>query len=114
MPTDLIIYKDLIGLLLGPIRERPALFLGEYKISALPNFITGYSIGRHLNKSSNAKPDRFDEPGFIDWYFKTYKIESKIFWHTPFLEEAKGDEKKALDLFFKYLEEYSKSYPIDI
>jgi hypothetical protein len=110
MVTDLKIYKDLIGLLLGPVRERPALYLGEYKISALPNFITGYSLGRHLNKNTDAKPDKyFDEPGFIQWYFKKYNIADTSFWQTPFLEEAKGDEKIALDLFFKYLDEYSKS-----
>lgn len=108
MPIDIKIYKDLLGVLLGPVRERPALYLGEYKISSLPNFITGYSLGRHVNKSNDAKPDRYDEPGFIDWYFKAYKIENTSFWQTPFLKEAKGDEKKALDLFFKYLEEYSK------
>ena len=114
MPTDLKIYKDLTGVLLGPVRERPALYLGEYKISKLPNFITGYSIGSHMTKNIDAQPDKyFEGPGFINWFFKKYNIADTSFWQTPFLEEAKGDEKKALDLFFDYLDEYSKCISAD-
>ncbi len=110
MPTDIKEYKNLIGLLLGPIRERPAMFLGENKISELPNFLLGYSMSSLMTKTSETHVDKyFNEPGFIDWYFNKYNITWTSFWQTPFLEEAKGDEKKALNLFFKYLEEYSKS-----
>jgi len=110
MPTNLTDYKNLIGLLLGPIRERPALYLGEYKISNLFNFINGYGMGSLMTANRDTAVDKyFDNPGFIEWFFDKYKIERASFLRTPFLEEANGDEKKALDLFFNYLEEYSKT-----
>ncbi len=114
MATNIKEYKDLIGLLLGPIRERPAMYLGEYKISKLPNFILGYSMGSLMTKNSDTPVDKyFDNPGFIDWFLTTRKIAFASYWHTLFLEEAKGDEKEALDLFFKYLEKYSKIIQAD-
>lgn len=102
-------YKDLTGLLLGPIRERPAMYLGEGKISKLQNFIFGYSIGFLMAKQSDKQIDTyFDKPGFLDWFTEKYNIKQTNFWYAPFLDEANGDEKLALELFFKYLEEYSK------
>jgi hypothetical protein len=114
MTTNNKEYKNLIGLLLGPIRERPAMYLGENKISNLPNFIIGYSMGFLMAKNADTPIDNyFDNPGFITWYLNTKKITWASYWHTLFLEEAKGDEKEALDLFFKYLEEYSKYLKTD-
>jgi hypothetical protein len=114
MGTDIKTYKDLTGLLLGPIRERPAMYLGEYKISKLQNFILGYRMGQHMIKSPETSPDKyFEGPGFLQWHNKKYNVALSSSWETPFLQEAKGDEKKALDLFFKYLQEYSESNSAD-
>lgn len=108
MKADIKEYKNLTNLLLGAVRERPALFITEAKISKLTNFITGYHIGVHMTMNSNEPQDRyFANPGFISWFFDKYKVESPTF-ERPFLEEANGDEKKALDIFFNYLEEYSQ------
>jgi hypothetical protein len=107
-------YKNLIGLLLGPVKERPALFISQAKISRLPNFITGYKIGNFMASDVNDTIDPyFENPGFINWFFEKYNIESPIM-EKPFLDEANGDEKKALDLFFTYLEEYAKFINLDI
>jgi DNA gyrase/topoisomerase IV subunit B len=108
MGTDIKEYKNLTGLLLGPIRQRPAMYLGEAKISSLPNFILGYNMGFNMARNRDVSIDEyFSENGFLEWFFKKYNIAQTSFWHTPFLEEAKQDEKKALELFFKYLEEYN-------
>lgn len=113
MGKDYKEYKNLIGLLLGPIRQRPAMYLGEYKISMLPNFIFGYNMGFYIAKNNDVDMDAyFDECGFLEWFYKKYNIEKSSFWITPFLEEAKNDEKKALDIYFKYLDEYQKATAI--
>jgi hypothetical protein len=110
MSTNLKDCKDLIGILLGPIRKRPALFLGEKQISKLPNFIAGYSIGYSMAKESEASFEKyFEEPGFLNWFYQSHNLEPESFWHLSFLEEANGNEEKALDLYFSYLEKYSES-----
>jgi DNA gyrase/topoisomerase IV subunit B len=108
MGIDMKEYKNLTGILLGPIRQRPGMYLGEPKISLLPNFILGYSIGYHMAKNNDDAMDNyFGETGFLDWFFKKYTIEPTSLWRTPFLEEANQDEGKALELFFKYLDEFN-------
>lgn len=82
------------------------MYLGEPKISKLVNFITGYMIC--LNITDN-EDKYFGNPGFLSWFYGKYNIEKTSFWKDPFLKEANGDESKALELFFAYLEEYSKS-----
>jgi len=109
MGTDLKEYRNLTGLLLGPIRERPGMYLGEPRISLLPNFILGYSMGFHMAKNiDEAMDEYFGETGFLEWFLKKYKIKQTSFWQTPFLDEANNDEKKALEIFFKYLDEYNR------
>ena len=104
-------YRDLTELLLGPIRERPGMYLGRNHISFLPNFIIGYMMAIHVTKPSEYKDRYFDSPGFIKWFYDNYRKELTSFWHIEFLEEAKGDEQKALELYFNYLEKYSKQFP---
>lgn len=109
MGTDFKEYKNLTGLLLGPIRQRPAMYLGEPKISLLPNFILGYHLGFYMAKNHDTVMDKyFGETGFLEWFFKKFNIGQTSFWMTPFLNEANQDERKALELFFKYLDEYNK------
>lgn len=104
-------YKNLTGFLLGPVRERPAMYLGNgnVKISSVLNFITGYSIGFEMAKeNATAIDDYFSENGFVEWFLKKKGIENISFWETPLLEEANNDEEKALHLFFEYLEKYNQ------
>jgi hypothetical protein len=100
-------YKGLTNFLLEVVRIRPAMYLGEAKLSLLPTFIIGYNIGYHMANSSDQDIDEyFDGNGFLEWFYKKRNIRNTGSWTTPFLEEAKGDESKALMLFFKHLEEY--------
>lgn len=101
-------YENLIGLLLGPIRERPAMFLGEARISRLPNFIQGYEMGYQMTKTENShKEYYFDAPGFLNWYFDKHNIGLTNTWMNPFWDEAHGDDFEALKVYFHRLEEYS-------
>ena len=106
MSNDLKNYKDLVDLLLGPVRERPGMYLREKKISLMPTFIIGYM----MCCAQNDLRDRyFDDPGFTQWLEDKHNFERTSSWTTPFLNKAKGDEAKALDIYFSYLEEYSKN-----
>lgn len=112
MEKSLKDYKDLTGLLLGPIQRMPALFLGKAKLSVLFQFIRAYDIGFSMAKDAEWVRDSFfnDDNGFFEWFLKRKGLESPNFstWDYPFLVEANNDEEKAWELFFKYLEEYSK------
>ena len=77
------------------------MYLGEAKISNLPTFIIGY----RLNPS--AKDDKyFGDKGFMEWLDYTYQFGHPNSWCTLFLNLAANDEKEALKIYFKYLEEY--------
>jgi|KBSSwiStaDraftv2_1062776.scaffolds.fasta_scaffold1934832_2 hypothetical protein len=101
-------YKNLIELLLGPIIKRPAMFLGQARISMLPNFIIGYNMGYHIAKNDGDMIEKqLGEGGFLDWLLKKKNIPGPNSWTTPFPDEANYDEEKAIQLLFKYLEEYN-------
>jgi DNA gyrase/topoisomerase IV subunit B len=85
------------------------MFLGKPEISKLQTYIVGYEMGFRMTGSDPIKEDRYFNPGFIEWFYKKYNIKETSFWETPFLKQAKNNEQNALELFFQYLEEYSKS-----
>lgn len=102
-------YENLIGLLLGPVRERPAMYLGEARLTMMPNFITGYEMGYQMTKSDNSSTEHyFESPGFLNWYFEKNTIGRLTnTWMNPFWDEANGDDFEALMIYFKHLEEYA-------
>lgn len=109
MGTDNNDYQNLTEFLLGPLRIRPAMYLGKATISSLAIFVGGYMVGFRNGKDSDSPfDDFFGENGFLEWFFKKYEIESPSFWETPFLDKVNQDQEAALELFFTYLEEYSK------
>ncbi len=57
MGTDIKEYKNLTGLLLGLIRQRTGMFLGEPRISLLKNFIFGYDMGFQMAKNNDIAID---------------------------------------------------------
>lgn len=79
------------------------MYLGSNRISDLANFIIGFMVANDTYKNGDPY---FGDDGFINWYCETYKPELGSFWHLYFLEEAKHDEVKALELYFMRLEEY--------
>jgi hypothetical protein len=77
MPKNINDYKGLTEILLGPVRKRPGMYLGEAKISKFANFIIGYRIGYLVAKNDNELEDiYFGELGFIEWFYKKYNIDN--------------------------------------
>ncbi|OJJ20998.1 hypothetical protein BKI52_10510 [marine bacterium AO1-C] len=96
--------KTLTKFLLEHLQQRPGMFLKEPKLSALSTFLLGYSIGR-----SQINDDGFfGEQGFIQWLLHKKGNPKVSFWEVVLMEEAQNDEYQALELFFRYLEEYQK------
>ena len=99
--------NSLTDILLDVVRERPAMYLGEAKISNLANFIIGYMIGFQAAKDTDEKQDEyFGDNGFLEWFYKNQNRKLDSFWQIPFLEKANDDETKALLVFFEYLDKY--------
>jgi hypothetical protein len=97
-------YNDLTSFLLNVVKPRPGLVLHEAKISNLSLFITGYMVGYGI---AGKKQDRyFGENGFIDWFCRKYNVDEPCYTMMPFLNIANDDEKKALEIYFGYLQEY--------
>lgn len=95
-------YKNLSEFLLFVLKKRPGMFLTRAKISYLSIFLTGCMV-------ANPKDRYFDqEEGFLNWFYKEKNYDEVFFsyWTYPFLEEADGDEEKALLIYFTYLEKY--------
>ena len=99
-------YKNLIGFLLGPIRERPGMYLGKNEISCLANIIIGYSIGHEMGKSAESSTDT-TFVDFLKWYENKNSLPRASYWKQYFLNEANQNETLALELFFRHLEEYN-------
>jgi len=86
------------------------MYLKEITISNLELFIYGFGVGFITGKNSTESDDYYfdDTKGFKNWFLKKKNITEVTFssWDHPFLQEVNGDQKKALDLYFDYLEEY--------
>jgi uncharacterized protein (DUF433 family) len=91
--------------LIERIRPRPALYLGSRSISRLDSFLTGYRCALDDLKVNGT-------PSF--WYFhdwvamKLGAYASTAGWCHLLLESMDGDEDKALDRFFSYLDEFKQ------
>jgi len=92
--------------LLALIRQRPYLFLTTKSIVALQNFINGYMQLGFADDIYHPGEPNFDE--FKNWILSLYENESEI--RNPytklFLRLCDGDEEKAFDKFFEYLDEF--------
>jgi hypothetical protein len=100
-------YKNLTEFLLRVVRQRPAMYLSEAKISLLPTFIFGYMTAFGLGKNVGASMDEyFGENGFLEWMDQKYNIGQLNSWTTLFPDKTNNDEKKSLELYFNYLQEY--------
>lgn len=94
-------YNNLTELLLNIIRLRPAMYLGEARLSYLSIFLLGYQFG-----NSRQLDNYFGDNGFQQWFERKYYPMNGNSWFMTFLDEVDGDEKLALELYFDYLEKY--------
>lgn len=98
-------YQNLTDFLLDNIRQRPAMYLKEPRLSSLSTFLMGYSVGQYMSKQA-AMDDFFGDNGFIQWLLRKKNNAEVPFWEIVLMEEASNDEYRALELFFDYLEEF--------
>jgi hypothetical protein len=60
-----------------------------------------------LMNAGKLKGDKFYEL-FSDWFIRTTNSDEHAMWYPTILEECVGDEEKALDRFWQYLEAFDK------
>ena len=113
-------YNDeMIYQMLDQIRMRPAMWLGSLNISTLRTYIEGYHhalIDLELNKNKT-KTALFP----LDFWFmhefskiKTNSYESTSGWANLILKKCDGDQKAALEQFYKYLDEFRSLKAVSI
>ena len=93
--------KDFVDFLNVEFRERPGMYLGEYSISKLGIFLSGFMVGSFYYDKTKTSLIRFNS--FIEWFEIKYSLERCSSWTYPFLEMRNNDEKAAMDLFFEEL-----------
>ncbi len=101
---------DLIDLM----KLRPAMYIGECKISAMSSFLDGYHF---CSITHNIKEDKVFPPFwyFHEWAKENYNwYESTAGWKNIILQENNNDEAKALDVFFDLMADFKTLYPIKI
>jgi len=96
------------------IKKRPVLYIGSNNITSMENFMHGYDFACLVNdiEYNNIYP--------LFWYFHEWIMEkynwneSTAGWKNIILKENNNDEIKALDVFFKQIDEFKKLHPISI
>jgi hypothetical protein len=109
MKTDdiKIIYARKIYEMLSLIQKRPTLFLTSKSISSLQDYLNGYLIWT-LGNNEIYNPGDPDFDNFKYWMLsKDDRVSGVGFPYSRILLlECEGQEEKAFDRFFEYLEEY--------
>lgn len=94
--------------LIDRIRPRPAMYLGENSVSLLRAFLGGYMVAAYECEESFVE----ECPPFSDFHnwvaMKLDYYESTSGWANMLLKAENGDEAKALERFFVYLDDFKK------
>jgi hypothetical protein len=94
--------------LIDRIRPRPAMYLGENSVSLLRAFLGGYMTAAYESQTSFVE----ENPpfgAFHDWVaMKLGYFESTSGWANMLLAAENGDETKALERFFVYLDDFKQ------
>lgn len=90
--------------LLAKMKERPAMWLGTFKISLLEAFLNGFNCAQC---SEVGQPDAWPPISLLtDWTAHKLKQEGSPGWARILTRHCQGDEAAALHLFFDLLEEF--------
>lgn len=92
------------------IRSRPGMYLGEFSVSKLKAFLSGYCSAVWLNKCVEFEnqnkliplPFKF----FNNFTARKFNVPKDIGWCGIILQQVGNNEKKGLELFFELLDEY--------
>jgi hypothetical protein len=91
--------------ILDCIRVRPAMYLGRRSLTALHDFLNGYSLGRH--EAGMDKP-RIIPAGFLGWIAYRLHMDISTMGYLPMILSKEPDESKALQCFFDLYDSYFK------
>ncbi len=89
---------------LDKIRQRPAMYTGEYSLSSIYHFINGFYVAR--DHETHETPS-FD--GFNDFVGKFYGKYTTAGWKNLILSDHYGNEGEALTRFFELLHEFRET-----
>ena len=103
--------KEILYQALNRIRKRPGMWLGTPDINILKTYINGYCNALMDLGIYEAKPQTSLFPldfGFMHEFskIKTNSYESTSGWANLILKECDGNQNKALERFFEYLDEF--------
>jgi hypothetical protein len=101
---------DLIELM----KQKPAMYMGDNKISTMRTFLDGYKFSSMVH---NIKSEKVFPPFwyFHEWAKEKYNwFESTAGWKNIILEENNNDEEKALETFFAMIDEFRTLHPLSI
>ena len=92
---------------IASIRPHPAMHIGYHSLTRLQSFLDGcfYMAEKYAIRLC----EHPDFHGFHDWTAERFGWkESTAGWCNIILQESNGDEAKALDSFFRLVEEYRR------
>lgn len=90
--------------LLARMKERPAMWLGTFKISLLEAFLNGFGCAQF---SEVGQPSAWPPISLLtDWTAHKLKQGGSPGWARILTRHCQGDEEAALHLFFDLLEEF--------
>ena len=100
--------------MLSLIQEKPTIYLTSKSISALQDFLNGYKIWM----VGNSEAYNLDDPDFNhfkDLILNKSSIMSGVGFpfSSTLLKECNGDEERAFERFFEYLNEYKATLSLD-
>src|SRR4051794_31569707 len=99
------------GSVLDNIRKRPAMYLGEYSLSALSHFISGYCFALDTHAILRSSDPVALPRDFHDWTaYRLHFKESTSGCRNTILNHV-GSEIDAFDRFFTLLDEYNARSP---
>lgn len=100
--------------LINAMEKRPAMYIGDNKISSLNTFLNGYLFSA---SSHNILAEKVFPPFwfFHEWAMEKYSwSESTAGWKNILLQENNHDEEKSLEVFFKMIKEFKTLSPLSI
>src|SRR5580698_6563324 len=99
--------RGMTGVMDGPILERirvrPALYLGTHSLTALSNFLNGYSLALH---ESGMGPVTILPQDFHDWVAYRLHFRESTSGYAGMILKRIPDEVKALQRFFELYDEH--------
>ncbi len=89
--------------ILDKMRERPAMYTGEYSLTSIYHFINGFFAAH--NNETNESPNFGRFNGFVSLFYGKY---STAGWKNLILADHYGNEHEAVIRFYELLDDFRK------